>query len=88
MKTSTMENCACCRYRRQFYELATMNKNVLPGAPLKEMEIFFLGRECYDKLSHHDRADVFQKVMMELRDRAKKEFLVGTQHLNNHDVIL
>ena len=60
-----------------------MNRNILPGAPLEEMEVFFIGRDCYDRLSHHDRADVYRKVQIELRDRAKKEFLVciGTEFL-------
>lgn len=54
-----------------------MNKNVLPGAPLAEMEIYFVGRDCYDCLSHHDRVDVYQKVQIELKNKAKKEFLVS-----------
>lgn len=62
---------------KQFYELAAINKHVLPGAPLQETEIFFTGRDCFDRLSHHDRASVYLNVQSEIREQAKKAFLVS-----------
>lgn len=40
------------------------------------MEVHFMGRDFYNGLSQLDRADVYRTVQQQLREKAKKEFLV------------
>lgn len=46
-----------------------------PGKSLADVTIFFLGRECFTVLSEEDKAEVYAQHELELRDKAKEQFL-------------
>ena len=83
-----LESCeAFFRDKSQFYTLMLSHPNVLAGAPLKEMDVYFYGTECYNRLSLHDRQEVYQRAQVELRSRARRDFLVRDDYLKEKSIV-
>lgn len=50
---------------------------VTPGKHLSEVRVLFMGRECFEALSHHDCQEVYDKHQKEIIEKAKHNFQVG-----------
>ena len=47
---------------------------VTPGKTLEELELLFLGKECYVSLKPHERQQVFDEYQSDLKAQAKHDF--------------
>ncbi|KAK3101435.1 hypothetical protein FSP39_003567 [Pinctada imbricata] len=60
--------------KKAFRKVLTENPQVIPGKTLEELEIFFLGKDCFVNLQTHEREQVFEEHQADLKHRAKCEF--------------
>lgn len=47
-----------------------------PGKPLSEIQVLFLGRECFEALSHEDCQNIYDKHQKSIIEKAKHNFQV------------
>lgn len=50
---------------------------VTPGKHLSEVRVLFMGRECFEALSHHDCQEVYDQHQKEIIEKAKHNFQVS-----------
>lgn len=49
---------------------------VTPGKHLSEVRVLFMGRECFEELSHHDCQEIYDQHQKEIIEKAKHNFQV------------
>jgi hypothetical protein len=49
---------------------------VTPGKHLSEVRVLFMGRECFEELSHHDCQEIYDQHQKEIVEKAKHNFQV------------
>lgn len=52
---------------------------VTPGKQLSEVRVLFMGRECFEALSHHDCQEIYDQHQKEIIEKAKHNFQVKTK---------
>ncbi|XP_033214904.1 rho GTPase-activating protein 190 isoform X3 [Belonocnema kinseyi] len=62
------------RYKKQFKQLLEETGYVTPGKHLSEVRVLFMGRECFEALSHHDCQEVYDQHQKEIIEKAKHNF--------------
>ncbi|CAL1291981.1 unnamed protein product [Larinioides sclopetarius] len=60
--------------RQQFKELLEETGYVTPGKPLSEVQVLFMGRECYESLSEQDLLEIYDEHQREITEKAKQNF--------------
>ncbi|XP_071043963.1 rho GTPase-activating protein 190 isoform X4 [Parasteatoda tepidariorum] len=60
--------------RQQFKELLEETGYVTPGKPLSEVQVLFMGRECYEALSEPDLLEIYDEHQREITEKAKQNF--------------
>lgn len=60
--------------RQQFKELLEETGYVTPGKPLSEVQVLFMGRECYESLSENDLLEIYEEHQKEITEKAKQNF--------------
>ena len=65
------------RYKKQFKQLLEETGYVTPGKHLSEVRVLFMGRECFEALSHHDCQEVYDQHQKEIIEKAKHNFQVS-----------
>ncbi|GFX54192.1 rho GTPase-activating protein 190 [Trichonephila clavipes] len=60
--------------RQQFKELLEETGYVTPGKPLSEVQVLFMGRECYESLSEPDLLEIYDEHQREITEKAKQNF--------------
>uniref|UniRef100_A0ABD2W3P8 Rho GTPase-activating protein 190 n=1 Tax=Trichogramma kaykai TaxID=54128 RepID=A0ABD2W3P8_9HYME len=61
-------------WKKQFKQLLEETGYVTPGKQLSEVRVLFMGRECFEALSHHDCQDVYDQHQKEIIEKAKHNF--------------
>lgn len=64
------------RWKKQFKQLLQEAGYVNPGKPLSEVQVLFLGRECFEALSHEDCQNIYDKHQKSIIEKAKHNFQV------------
>uniref|UniRef100_A0A0C9QV64 RhoGAPp190_1 protein n=1 Tax=Fopius arisanus TaxID=64838 RepID=A0A0C9QV64_9HYME len=62
------------RWKKQFKQLLEETGYVTPGKHLSEVRVLFMGRECFEALSHHDCQEIYDQHQKEIIERAKHNF--------------
>ncbi|XP_043283460.1 rho GTPase-activating protein 190 isoform X5 [Venturia canescens] len=62
------------RWKKQFKQLLEETGYVTPGKHLSEVRVLFMGRECFEALSHHDCQEIYDQHQKEIIERAKHSF--------------
>lgn len=65
------------RWQKQFQQLLQEAGYVNPGKPLEEVQVLFMGRECFEGLSHKDIRIIYQKHQDSITNKAKHNFQVN-----------
>ncbi|XP_023223686.1 rho GTPase-activating protein 190-like isoform X4 [Centruroides sculpturatus] len=60
--------------RKQFKQLLEETGYVTPGKLLSEVQVLFMGRECYESLSEQDLQEIYEEHQREITERAKQNF--------------
>lgn len=60
--------------RKQFKQLLEETGYVTPGKLLPEVQVLFMGRECYESLSEQDLQEIYEEHQREITERAKQNF--------------
>ncbi|KFM58166.1 hypothetical protein X975_04418, partial [Stegodyphus mimosarum] len=60
--------------RQQFKELLEETGYVTPGKPLSEVQVLFMGRDCFEALSESDLLDIYEEHQKEITEKAKQNF--------------
>ncbi|XP_076751830.1 rho GTPase-activating protein 190 isoform X3 [Xylocopa sonorina] len=61
-------------WKKQFKQLLEETGYVTPGKNLSEVRVLFMGRECFEALSHHDCQEIYDKHQKEIIEKAKHNF--------------
>ncbi|KAJ8665241.1 hypothetical protein QAD02_006903 [Eretmocerus hayati] len=61
-------------WKKQFKQLLEETGYVTPGKQLSEVRVLFMGRECFEALSHHDCQDIYDQHQKEIIEKAKHNF--------------
>ncbi|XP_053593266.1 rho GTPase-activating protein 190 isoform X1 [Microplitis demolitor] len=61
-------------WKKQFKQLLEETGYVTPGKHLSEVRVLFMGRECFEALSHHDCQEIYDQHQKEIIERAKHNF--------------
>ncbi|XP_058794856.1 rho GTPase-activating protein 190 isoform X2 [Phymastichus coffea] len=61
-------------WKKQFKQLLEETGYVTPGKQLSEVRVLFMGRECFEALSHHDCQEVYDQHQKEIIEKAKHNF--------------
>ena len=64
-------------YKSQLFSLlhTSASKNCIqPGKQLNEINVYLIGRECYECLSEEERRQVYEQFQKDIAERAKSEF--------------
>lgn len=64
------------RWKKQFKQLLEETGYVTPGKHLSEVRVLFMGRECFEALSHHDCQEIYDQHQKEIIEKAKHNFQV------------
>jgi glucocorticoid receptor DNA-binding factor 1 len=64
------------RWKKQFKQLLEETGYVTPGKQLSEVRVLFMGRECFEALSHHDCQEIYDQHQKEIIEKAKHNFQV------------
>ncbi|XP_043801335.1 rho GTPase-activating protein 190 isoform X1 [Apis laboriosa] len=62
------------RWKKQFKQLLEETGYVTPGKHLSEVRVLFMGRECFEALSHHDCQEIYDQHQKEIIEKAKHNF--------------
>ncbi|XP_011497182.1 PREDICTED: rho GTPase-activating protein 190 [Ceratosolen solmsi marchali] len=62
------------RLKKQFKQLLEETGYVTPGKQLTEVRVLFMGRECFEALSHHDCQEIYDQHQKEIIEKAKHNF--------------
>ncbi|XP_032451674.1 rho GTPase-activating protein 190 isoform X7 [Nasonia vitripennis] len=62
------------RWKKQFKQLLEETGYVTPGKQLSEVRVLFMGRECFEALSHHDCQEIYEQHQKEITDKARHNF--------------
>ncbi|XP_033341440.1 rho GTPase-activating protein 190 isoform X1 [Megalopta genalis] len=62
------------RWKKQFKQLLEETGYVTPGKHLSEVRVLFMGRECFEALSHHDCQEIYDQHQKEIVEKAKHNF--------------
>ncbi|XP_026673427.1 rho GTPase-activating protein 190 isoform X4 [Ceratina calcarata] len=61
-------------WKKQFKQLLEETGYVTPGKHLSEVRVLFMGRECFEALSHHDCQEIYDQHQKEIIEKAKHNF--------------
>ena len=64
-------------YKSQLLNLlhaTAANKCIQPGKHLSEVNVYLIGRECYEYLNEEERKTIYDKFQKEIYDKAKNEY--------------
>ncbi|XP_066603982.1 rho GTPase-activating protein 190 isoform X2 [Prorops nasuta] len=61
-------------WKKQFKQLLEETGYVTPGKHLAEVRVLFMGRECFEALSHHDCQEIYDQHQKEIIEKAKHNF--------------
>ncbi|XP_076636409.1 rho GTPase-activating protein 190 isoform X1 [Colletes latitarsis] len=61
-------------WKKQFKQLLEETGYVTPGKHLTEVRVLFMGRECFEALSHHDCQEIYDQHQKEIIEKAKHNF--------------
>lgn len=64
-------------YRKQFKQLLEETGYVTPGKALSEVQVLFMGRECFEALSESDCLHIYDHHQRDITDKARKSFQVN-----------
>lgn len=64
--------CCNCKNNLHFYCAGY----VTPGKPMSEVRVLFMGRECFEALSHDDCQYIYDKHQRSIIEKAKHNFQV------------
>lgn len=64
------------RWKKQFKQLLQDAGYVTPGKPMSEVRVLFMGRECFEALSHDDCQYIYDKHQRSIIEKAKHNFQV------------
>ncbi|XP_012277348.1 rho GTPase-activating protein 190 isoform X12 [Orussus abietinus] len=62
------------RWKKQFKQLLEETGYVTPGKHLSEVRVLFMGRECFEALSHLDCHEIYDQHQKEIIEKAKHNF--------------
>ncbi|XP_025993656.1 rho GTPase-activating protein 190 isoform X3 [Solenopsis invicta] len=62
------------RWKKQFKQLLEETGYVTPGKHLSEVRVLFMGRDCFEELSHHDCQEIYDQHQKEIIEKAKHNF--------------
>ncbi|XP_048511917.1 rho GTPase-activating protein 190 isoform X4 [Athalia rosae] len=62
------------RWKKQFKQLLEETGYVTPGKHLSEVRVLFMGRECFEALSHVDCQEIYDQHQKEIIEKAKHNF--------------
>ena len=63
-------------YRKLFKQLLEETGYVTPGKALSEVQVLFMGRECFEALSESDCLHIYDLHQRDITDKARKNFQV------------
>jgi hypothetical protein len=63
-------------YRHQFKSLLQETGYVTPGKTLSEVQVLFMGRECFEALSEADCHHIYDLHQRDITEKARKNFQV------------
>ena len=63
-------------YRKQFKQLLEETGYVTPGKSLSEVQVLFMGRECFEALSENDCLVIYEQHQRDITDKARRNFQV------------
>lgn len=63
-------------YRHQFKALLEETGYVTPGKTLSEVQVLFMGRECFEALSENDCQAIYDHHQRDITEKARKNFQV------------
>ena len=63
-------------YRHQFKSLLEETGYVTPGKTLSEVQVLFMGRECFEALSEADCHHIYDLHQRDITEKARKNFQV------------
>lgn len=69
------------RWKKQFKQLLQEAGYVNPGKPLSEVQVLFMGRECFEALSYEDCQNIYDKHQRNIIEKAKHNFQVYNYNL-------
>ncbi|XP_050529458.1 rho GTPase-activating protein 190 isoform X3 [Daktulosphaira vitifoliae] len=61
-------------WKKQFKQLLQDAGYVTPGKPMSEVRVLFMGRECFEELSHDDCQYIYDKHQKSIIEKAKHNF--------------
>ncbi|XP_025422549.1 rho GTPase-activating protein 190 isoform X2 [Sipha flava] len=61
-------------WKKQFKQLLQEAGYVTPGKPMSEVRVLFMGRECFEALSHEDCQYIYDKHQKNIIEKAKHNF--------------
>ncbi|XP_025200481.1 rho GTPase-activating protein 190 isoform X1 [Melanaphis sacchari] len=61
-------------WKKQFKQLLQEAGYVTPGKPMSEVRVLFMGRECFEALSHDDCQYIYDKHQKSIIEKAKHNF--------------
>ncbi|XP_046620253.1 rho GTPase-activating protein 190 isoform X2 [Neodiprion virginianus] len=61
-------------WKKQFKQLLEETGYVTPGKHLSEVRVLFMGRECFEALSHVDCQEIYDQHQKEIIEKAKHNF--------------
>ncbi|XP_049781040.1 rho GTPase-activating protein 190 isoform X2 [Schistocerca cancellata] len=61
-------------WKKQFKQLLEDTGYVTPGKLLSEVQVLFMGRECFEALSEQDRQQIYDQHQKEIVEKAKHNF--------------
>ncbi|XP_050438253.1 rho GTPase-activating protein 190 isoform X3 [Adelges cooleyi] len=61
-------------WKKQFKQLLQEAGYVTPGKPISEVRVLFMGRECFEELSHDDCQYIYDKHQKSIIEKAKHNF--------------
>lgn len=73
-------------YRRLFKNLLEETGYVTPGKSLAEVQVLFMGRECFEALSEYDCHHIYDLHQRDITEKARRNFQVKLCSFSDHSL--